>query len=77
MDLIFFELDQRNIRLHWLRSLLAVLGIIIGVMAISSMGSWATVRSLYLRESHLHRRHGRCLSAHHIPGAWGRRDNRE
>jgi putative ABC transport system permease protein len=36
--MIFFELAYRNIRLHWLRSLLAVIGIVIGVMAISSMG---------------------------------------
>ena len=33
-----FYLAWRNIRLHWLRSLLAVVGIIIGVTAISSMG---------------------------------------
>ncbi|HDQ07875.1 MAG TPA: ABC transporter permease [Methanoculleus sp.] len=36
--MIFFELSQRNIRLNWLRSLLAVLGIVIGVAAIASMG---------------------------------------
>ncbi|MDG6256508.1 MAG: ABC transporter permease [Methanomicrobiaceae archaeon] len=36
--MIFFEFAKRSIRLHWLRSLLAVLGIVIGVMAISSMG---------------------------------------
>ncbi len=36
--MIFFEFAQRSIRLHWLRSLLAVLGIVIGVVAISSMG---------------------------------------
>jgi putative ABC transport system permease protein len=36
--MIFFEFAKRNIRLHWLRSLLAVIGIIIGVVAISSMG---------------------------------------
>ena len=34
----FFEFATRNIRLHWLRSLLAILGIIIGVVAIASMG---------------------------------------
>lgn len=37
-SMMFFELSGRNIRLHWLRSLLAVLGIIIGVVAIVSMG---------------------------------------
>ena len=36
--MILFDLAKRNIRLHWLRSLLAVVGIIIGVTAISSMG---------------------------------------
>lgn len=36
--MIFFEFAKRNIRLHWLRSLLAVIGITIGVVAISSMG---------------------------------------
>ena len=35
---MFFELSTRNVRLHWLRSLLAVLGIIIGVVTIVSMG---------------------------------------
>ena len=37
-SLMFFELAQRNVRLHWLRSLLAILGIIIGVVTIVSMG---------------------------------------
>ena len=36
--MILLDLAKRNIRLHWLRSLLAVVGIIIGVTAISSMG---------------------------------------
>jgi putative ABC transport system permease protein len=36
--MIFFEVAKRNIRLHWLRSLLAVIGIMIGVVAIASMG---------------------------------------
>ncbi|MDD1665434.1 MAG: ABC transporter permease, partial [Methanomicrobiales archaeon] len=36
--MILFDFAKRNIRLHWLRSLLAVMGIIIGVTAISSMG---------------------------------------
>ncbi|PKL74126.1 MAG: ABC transporter permease, partial [Candidatus Melainabacteria bacterium HGW-Melainabacteria-1] len=35
---LFFGLAVRNLRLHWLRSLLAAVGIIIGVVAISSMG---------------------------------------
>jgi putative ABC transport system permease protein len=36
--MIFFEFARRNVRLHWLRSLLAVIGIVIGVAAIASMG---------------------------------------
>jgi putative ABC transport system permease protein len=36
--MMLFDLARRNIRLHWLRSLLAVMGIIIGVTAIASMG---------------------------------------
>jgi putative ABC transport system permease protein len=35
---LFFEFAKRNVRLHWLRSLLAIIGIIIGVTAIVSMG---------------------------------------
>jgi len=36
--MILLDLARRNIRLHWVRSLLAVAGIIIGVTAIASMG---------------------------------------
>jgi putative ABC transport system permease protein len=36
--MIFWEIAKRNIRLHLLRSSLAMLGIIIGVVAIASMG---------------------------------------
>lgn len=35
---LFFDFAIRNVRLHWFRSLLAVIGIIIGVVAIVSMG---------------------------------------
>jgi putative ABC transport system permease protein len=35
---MFFDFARRNVRLHWLRSLLAVLGIIIGVVTIVSIG---------------------------------------
>ncbi|MDD1701756.1 MAG: ABC transporter permease [Methanoregula sp.] len=38
MSTIFWEISKRNIRLHMLRSCLAMLGIIIGVVAIASMG---------------------------------------
>jgi putative ABC transport system permease protein len=36
--MIFWEIAKRNIRIHLLRSTLAMLGIVIGVVAISSMG---------------------------------------
>lgn len=38
LDDIFFELSVRNVRLHFLRSLLAAIGIVIGVVAITSIG---------------------------------------
>lgn len=38
MTSIFWEISKRNIRLHMLRSTLAMLGIVIGVVAIASMG---------------------------------------
>jgi putative ABC transport system permease protein len=38
MSKIFWEISKRNIRIHMLRSTLAMLGIIIGVVAIASMG---------------------------------------
>ncbi len=38
MNAIFWEISKRNIRLHMLRSSLAMLGIVIGVVAIVSMG---------------------------------------
>jgi putative ABC transport system permease protein len=36
--MIFWEIAKRNIRIHMLRSTLAMLGIVIGVVAIASMG---------------------------------------
>lgn len=36
--MIFFEFAKRNVRLHWLRSFLAVLGILIGVVTIATIG---------------------------------------
>jgi putative ABC transport system permease protein len=38
MSTIFWEISKRNIRLHMLRSSLAMLGIVIGVVAIAAMG---------------------------------------
>ncbi|WP_292519257.1 ABC transporter permease [Methanoculleus sp.] len=34
----FFDLARRNVTRHWLRSVLAVVGIVIGVVAIASLG---------------------------------------
>ncbi len=36
--MIFWEIAKRNLRIHMLRSTLAMLGIVIGVVAIASMG---------------------------------------
>src|SRR5512139_453703 len=36
--MIFWEIAKRNIRIHMLRSSLAMLGIVIGVVAIATMG---------------------------------------
>jgi len=36
--MIFWEIAKRNLRIHLLRSFLAMLGIVIGVVAISTMG---------------------------------------
>jgi putative ABC transport system permease protein len=38
MTAIFWEIAKRNLRIHMLRSILAMLGIVIGVVAIASMG---------------------------------------
>ena len=38
LDDIFFELSVRNVRLHFVRSVLAAIGIVIGVVAITSIG---------------------------------------
>ncbi|MFA5222069.1 MAG: ABC transporter permease [Methanoregula sp.] len=38
MSAIFWEIAKRNLRIHMLRSTLAMLGIVIGVVAIASMG---------------------------------------
>lgn len=43
---IFFSLSMRSVRLHFLRSLLAAIGIVIGVVAISSMGILGTNMTL-------------------------------
>lgn len=49
--MIFFEFAKRSIRLHWLRSLLAVIGIVIGVVAIASMGILGNSLVLSVSES--------------------------
>ncbi|MDD1660803.1 MAG: ABC transporter permease [Methanomicrobiales archaeon] len=49
--MILFDYARRNIRLHWLRSFLAVIGIVIGVVAISSMGVLGNSLVLSISES--------------------------
>lgn len=48
---LFFSLAVRNLQMHWLRSLLAAIGIIIGVIAISSMGILGNTLSLSITDS--------------------------
>ncbi|WP_048152144.1 ABC transporter permease [Methanolacinia paynteri] len=48
---IFFEFAKRSVRLHWLRSLLAVIGIVIGVAAIASMGMLGNSLTLSISDS--------------------------
>lgn len=47
---IFFELSVRSVRLNFLRSILASIGIVIGVVAISSMGMLGTNMQLSVKE---------------------------
>ncbi len=47
---IFFDLSVRSVRLNFLRSLLASIGIVIGVVAISSMGMLGTNMQLQVKD---------------------------
>ncbi len=47
---VIFQLSLRSIRLHFLRSVLAALGIVIGVVAISSMGMMGANMTLSVTE---------------------------
>jgi putative ABC transport system permease protein len=47
---IFFDLSVRSVRLNFLRSLLASIGIVIGVVAISSMGMLGTNMQLQVKQ---------------------------
>jgi len=49
--MIFFEMAKRNIRLNMLRSFLAAAGIVIGVVAISSMGMLGSSLTLSVTDS--------------------------
>lgn len=49
--MIFFDFARRNVRLHWLRSLLAILGVIIGVASITSMGILGNGIVLFVSEN--------------------------
>jgi putative ABC transport system permease protein len=48
---IFFEFSKRNVRLHWFRSMLAMIGIIIGVVTIATMGILGNSLVLAISES--------------------------
>ncbi len=48
---IFWEISKRNIRIHLLRSTLAMLGIVIGVVAIASMGILGNSMVSYVSEN--------------------------
>ncbi|NYT06169.1 MAG: ABC transporter permease, partial [Methanomicrobiales archaeon] len=47
---IIFQLSVRSVRLHFLRSVLAALGIVIGVVAIASMGMMGANMTLSVTE---------------------------
>jgi len=47
---IFFQLSVRSVRLNFLRSILASIGIVIGVVAISSMGMLGTNMQLQVKD---------------------------
>jgi len=47
---IFFDLSVRSVKLNYLRSLLASIGIVIGVVAISSMGMLGTNMQLQVKD---------------------------
>lgn len=49
--MIFWEIAKRNVKLHLLRSILAMLGIVIGVVAISTMGILGNSMVLAVSES--------------------------
>ncbi len=47
---IFFDLSVRSVRLNFMRSILASIGIVIGVIAISSMGMLGTNMQLQVKD---------------------------
>ena len=47
---IFFDLSVRSVKLNFMRSLLASIGIVIGVVAISSMGMLGTNMQLMVKD---------------------------
>ena len=53
--MIFWEIAKRNLRIHLLRSFLAMLGIVIGVVAIASMGILGNSMVLSVSDSLRHR----------------------
>ncbi|WML67076.1 MAG: ABC transporter permease [Methanoregula sp. SKADARSKE-2] len=49
--MIFWEIAKRNVKLHMLQSFLAMLGIVIGVVAISTMGILGNIMVLTVSDS--------------------------
>ena len=48
---IFFNLSLRSVRLNFLRSMLAAIGIVIGVVAIAAMGMLGTNMQLEVKDA--------------------------
>ena len=68
--MIFFELAKRNLRLHLFRSILAVLGVIIGVTSITAMGILGAGIVLFISED-LTKVSDTLVVTPHVGGAMG------
>ena len=66
---IFFNLSVRSVRLNFLRSMLAAIGIVIGVVAISSMGMLGTNMQLEVKEQLGNGKHHRYILRYRQDGA--------
>ena len=56
MSWTFFDIARRNLRRNFFRSMLAIVGIVIGVLAISSLGILGNSLTLSVTEQTLDRR---------------------